>query len=174
MGQSGGGIVSKAEPRFDLDLSYGQKGETLIGTFLEWIGTANGQIEVKRKRILDLKFYVETHCDKGRRGNYAPSGILVTTSTAWAFVLGDTNISLIVPTVELRAMLDDPSTQDKEERDGNCPTRGKLIDLAVLLYRHKQKFEIPKAEVADIPRLESDAILRDPKYLKELQEYLRS
>lgn len=131
--------MSRAEPRFDLDLSYGQEGEKLIGAFLSWIAEGNNQIEVKRKSYLDLEFYVETHCDKGRTGTYQPSGISVTTATAWAFVLGDTNISVIIPTVELRALLDDPGAKDRKETHGSCPTRGKLISLALALYRHKQR-----------------------------------
>jgi hypothetical protein len=72
--------TGKAEPRFDLDYAYGRQGELQIGEFLEWIANGNGQVEVKRKRFLDLDFYVETHCDKGRKGNYQPSGISVTTA----------------------------------------------------------------------------------------------
>ena len=141
--------MSKAEPRFDIDLKYGQTAEKLIGTFLDWIASDNGQIEVKRKRILDLKFYIETHCDKGRTGEYQPSGISVTTSAAWAFVIGDTGISVIVPTSELRTIVEDPSSRDKEELDGRCPTRGKLIDLSVLLWRCRQRRD--KLEVVSRP-----------------------
>lgn len=129
----------KAEPRFDRDYTYGRQGELQIGEFLDWVASGNGQVEVKRKRFLDVAFYVETHCDKGRRGVYQPSGILVTTSKAWAFVIGDTGIAVLFPVEELRRMLDDPSTRDREERDGSCPTRGKLINLCALLYRHKQR-----------------------------------
>lgn len=128
----------KAEPRFDRDYSYGRQGELQIDTFLNWIATGNGQVEVKRKRYLDLNFYVETSHDPGRTGNYVPSGISVSTALMYAYVIGDTGISVQIPTDELRAMLDDSSTKECEERDGSCPTRGKLVSLAVLLYRHKQ------------------------------------
>lgn len=129
----------KAEPRFDLDYSYGRQGELQIGEFLHWIASGNGQVEVKRKRYLDLEFYIETECDKGRKGVFEPSGISITTAEAWAFVIGETGISIIVPTSELRAMLDDVTAKNKTETDGRCPTRGKLINLGVLLYRHKQR-----------------------------------
>lgn len=130
---------SKAEPRFDLDCSYGKQGELQIAEFLDWIARGNGRVEVKRKRLLDLEFYVETACDKGRRGNYTPSGINVTTAHAWAFVIADTGIAIIVPTEVLREMLDDPSARDRAERDGSCPTKGRLINLGALLYRQKRK-----------------------------------
>jgi hypothetical protein len=137
--------ISKAEPRFDRDLTYGKQGELLIGTFLEWIANGNGRVEVKRKRYLDLDFYIETHCDKGKTGEYTLSGISVTTAEMWAFVIGESGISVMVPTVELRLMLEDPSTRDRSESDGNCPTRGKLVNLGALLYRHKRSLE-PKRE----------------------------
>jgi len=127
----------KAEPRFDIDATYGGQGELQIADYLTWLAEGNGRIEVKRKRYLDLNFYVETHCDKGRRGIFQPSGISVSTAAAWAFVIGETGISIIIPTDELRSMLNDPSSRDREERDGSCPTRGKLVSLNVLLYRRR-------------------------------------
>lgn len=129
----------KAEPRFDIDYAYGRKGELIIGDFLRGIADGKGRVEVKRKRYLDWWFYVETHCDKGRTGNFEPSGISVTEAEAWAVVFGDTGISLLVPTHELRALIDDASSRDRTESDGQCPTRGKLVNLVVLLWRHKQQ-----------------------------------
>lgn len=136
-------IGGKAEPRFDIDYAYGRQGELLIGDFLKAIASGNGRVEVKRKRYLDLDFYVETHCDKGRSGTFLPSGISVTHADMWAFVIGDTNVTVLIPTDELRAMLDDPSTRPKSEDNGSCPTRGKLVNLGALLYRHKQR-TVPK------------------------------
>jgi hypothetical protein len=129
----------KAEPRFDIDLPYGRQAELQLADYLSWLAEGNGRIEVKRKRRLDLWFYVETHCDKGRRGVYAPSGISTTGAAAWAFTIADTNISIILPTEDLRAALIDPSTRDCEENDGSCPTRGRLVSLNVLLYRHQRR-----------------------------------
>lgn len=131
--------MSRARPEWDRDLTYGKQGELQVGEFLDWIAHGNGRVEVKRKRMLDLELYVEIACDKGRRGIYAPSGIAVTTAEMWAFCLGDTGITLMIPTALLRDALDDPSTKDKQETDGSCPTRGKLINVAVLLYRWKKQ-----------------------------------
>jgi hypothetical protein len=129
----------RAEPRFDIDLAYGRQGELQISDYLTWLAEGNGRIEVKRKRYIDLNFYVEMQCDKGRTGVYLPSGISITTAEAWAFPIADTGIAVIIPTNELRSMLEDPSTYDREERDGSCPTRGKLVNLGALLYRHKRR-----------------------------------
>lgn len=138
-------MTTKAEPRFDIDLKYGVGGEVQVQQLLDWVVSGNGLVEVKRKRILDLWFFVETHCDKGRHGTYQPSGISVTTASTWFFVLGDSGITVSFPTDVLRAMLNDASVRDKEEMDGLCPTKGKLINLSVLLFRYKQHLDQIKA-----------------------------
>lgn len=159
--------MSRAEPRFDLDLTYGKAGEALVGTFIEWIATGSGKVEVKRKRILDLQFYIETHCDKGRKGHFAESGILVTTAEAWVFVIGDTNISVIVPTTVLRQMLDHVTSRDKEAEIGNCPTKGKLIDLNTMLY------VIKKSRLNPTPKLSADSVVVRSEPLRD-QEVIAS
>jgi len=140
--------TSKAEPRFDIDLKYGRQGELQIGEFLEWIANGDGRVEVKRKRYLDHRIYVETHCDKGRTGDFRPSGINATTALLWVFVLGDTGIHISIPTDLLREALLEPSSRDKAELDGSCPTRGKLVDFCVLLYRLKQRRQKTAADRA--------------------------
>jgi len=132
----------RSEPRFDLDLPYGKQAELQIGEFLDWIADGNGQVEVKHKRYLDHKLYVETHCDKGRTGTYRPSGISVTTAHCWVFVIGDTGVHVAIPTDLLRLMLTDPSSRYREERDGSCPTRGMLVDFCVLLWTLKRQSRI--------------------------------
>ena len=129
------------EPRFDRDVEWGKQGELQIDDFLEWIATKNGRVEVKRKGYLDHRFYVETHHDPGRRGVYQPSGINVSTSVLWCFVIGDSGVHVAVPADLLRAMLADPSSKPCEETRGSCPTRGILIDFCVLLYRLKKQRE---------------------------------
>lgn len=144
-------LTTKAEPRFDRDLKYGQEGEQRIEDLLGWVVNGDLRLEVKRKRVLDCKFYVETHCDKGRRGYFRPSGINATESKVWCFVIADTGIHVAVPTELLRASLDDASSEDKEETDGTCPTRGKLIDLAVLLNRLRKRLGVVAAPRVDRP-----------------------
>ena len=93
---------------------------------------------MKRKRFIDDKLYVETHQDKRRRGLYEPSGINVTTARLWVFLIDDTGIHIAVPTDVLREAVLDASCVDVAESDGGNPTRGKLLDLHVLLYRLKK------------------------------------
>ena len=141
--RAAGGLVTtiRGEPRFDIDYRYGRQGELQIGEFLNWIANGDGRVEVKRKRYIDLELYVEIAHDKGRTGHYTPSGISVSEAEAWAFCIGDTGIAILVPTMILRDMLNDAHTKDREERDGSCPTKGKLINLGTLLYRQKRKFD---------------------------------
>jgi len=151
MGESG---RRRNEPRFDLDVKYGGQGELQIGDFLEWIAQGNGRVEVKRKSYLDLKFYIETHHDVGARGTFTPSGISVSTSACWCFVLDDTGIHIAVPTDLIRDALTEKSSTPKQQLLGSVPTRGMLIDFCVLLYRLKQHRERPPgpAPVRAAPR----------------------
>ena len=125
--------MTRAEPRWDIDLPYGKQGECQLGDYLTWIAEGNGRVEVKRKRYLDVEFYVETHCDKGRLGDYRPSGITVTEADMWAFVIADTGLALCVPTELLRAAILHPTARAKEEEDGTCPTRGMLVNVGAML-----------------------------------------
>lgn len=129
----------RAEPRFDLDLKWGIEAERKIRKLFRCFVSDDPRVEVKRKRYIDLKFYIETHCDKGRTGCYAPSGISVTTAELWAFLIDDSGLYILMPTRLVRDALDEATTKDVEEADGNCPTRGKLIDFHVILYRLQQE-----------------------------------
>lgn len=131
--------TGRAEPRFDIDYAYGRQAELQIGEFIDCLAKGNGQVEVKRKRFIDLCFYVETYCDKGRKGVFEPSGILVTTAKTWAFTIDDLGLAVLFPTELIRLMLNDPSTTDVREDEGSCPTRGKLINLASCLYAERKR-----------------------------------
>ena len=137
---------AKAEPRFDLDLSYGRAGELQMAAFYRLVADGSGLVEVKRKRLIDLELYVETECDKGATGHYTPSGISVTTAATWCFVIADSGIHVAIPTALLRTMLTAPSSRPKEEHDGDCPTRGMLINFGMLLRRFRQ---VREREAAD-------------------------
>lgn len=133
--------MGHAEPRFDIDLKYGQQGELQIREYCEWIAAGNGRVEVKRKRYVDLEFYIEQECDKGRTGHYEPSGISVTTAEAWALVIDETNITVIVPTDLLRAAVDHKSARRTETLHGSCPTRGRLVNLGAILDAYRRQVE---------------------------------
>ena len=125
--------MTPAEPRFDIDFKYGRQAELLVGDYLKWIADGNGRVEVKRKRRLDLDFYVEQECDKGRTGNYSPSGIATTDSDLWVYVIGDTGIAICIPTPLLRAAMQRNGARPVEERDGSCPTKGLLVNIGAIL-----------------------------------------
>ena len=123
--------MSKAEPRFDIDFKYGRQGELLVAEYLDWIAAGNGRVEVKRKRYLDMNFYVEQECDKGRTGTYTPSGINVTDADMWVYVIGNTGIALCIPTPVLREAI--KHGYPKEAQEGSCPTKGTLVHMGAIL-----------------------------------------
>jgi hypothetical protein len=82
---------------FDLDLRYGQAGESYIKSLLN-IET----IEVKRdKRWKNTgNLYIETWCWSDNNSEWYPSGLQATKATHWAFVLE--SMALIVTTEQLK------------------------------------------------------------------------
>lgn len=132
--------MTQREPRWDVDFAYGRRAEPAIQRLLTWIATGNGKAEIKRKRYLDDSFYVETHCNYGRRGEYVPSGISTTRSVVWAYLIAETGCVVVFPVVHLRAMLTHPSTTDKAEDDGENPTRGRLINLRAMMQAFRSHY----------------------------------
>jgi hypothetical protein len=114
-------------PDWDIKLAEGDIGESLVASIL------TGTIEVKRKSYRDTKLYVELEHDPGRTGNYIPSGLNNNTADNWAFVVDDTRVVVFVPADRLRRYIDAGKGVPKEETDGDCPTRGILVDLGLLL-----------------------------------------
>ena len=90
--------MSKAFSAFDLDLEFGQEGESLVKELL----TNGSTIEVKRDRKWKDtgNLYIETECFFTKNNQWAPSGLSVTQANYWAFVLEEA--TLIVPTDALR------------------------------------------------------------------------
>ena len=77
---------------FDLDFSYGRKGEQLVEELL----TEGKRIEVKRDRKWHLtgNVYIEVECFFTKNNEWSPSGLAVTEAEYWAFVLKKTVIML--------------------------------------------------------------------------------
>ena len=121
-------------PDWDIDLAFGEEGEQLVRTIL---GLAAEQLEVKRKRCIDTKFYVEVAHSPGATGNYKPSGINTTRATYWAYVVGDTGIVFIVPT----GLLKDAArgALRVEEYDGDNPTKGRLVSVDEIFAEYLRK-----------------------------------
>lgn len=81
---------------FDLDLRYGQEGESYIKSLLN-IET----VEVKRdKRWKNTgNLYIEVWCWSENNQGWYPSGLQTSTATHWAFVLEE--MAVIVPVAQL-------------------------------------------------------------------------
>jgi hypothetical protein len=118
-------------PEWDIDRRYGEHGEKIVSRILDLDAA---QIEVKRKRKSDDKFYVEIAQDPGATGSYKPSGINTTRASHWAFVIGETGAVVLIPTPLLRAACH-ISGAHVAETDGTNPTQGCLLSLAEIVSR---------------------------------------
>lgn len=116
---------------FDLDLSKGQEGETLVNELL----TGGKTVEVKR----DLKWhqtgnvYIEVQC-KSRAGDWYASGLSTTKAAYWAFVLQDA--VFLVKTDTLIQTVKNKGRRITCDIEPN-PSRGYLITIEDLLEETK-------------------------------------
>ena len=78
---------------FDLDLSVGHEGESLVNQLLTNGKTIEVKTDLKWKNTGNL--YIETVCWSHNNSEWYPSGISTTKAEYWAFVLEGT--VLIVP-----------------------------------------------------------------------------
>lgn len=121
------------EPRFDVDYDYGRQGELWVTSVAEAL--KHDRVEVKRDaKFLDTgNLYVEFEC-RGRDGVWRPSGISVTETELWVFVLGDSQMAFVIPTAVLREVSLRLRAQGRigQETDGSNPTKGVLLKLSHL------------------------------------------
>jgi hypothetical protein len=113
----------------------GEAAERYVSTILGWLvdGDHHLRIEVKAKRYVDDWFYVEMeHRPPGARA-FRPSGISVTEAHLWAVAIPSAGAVLIFPTTLVRRALAAGLGRPVEESDGDCPTRGRLLRVALLL-----------------------------------------
>lgn len=111
------------EPRFDLDQEYGEQGEDLVAL----VRSLFGRIETKRKRYGDFRFYVEIAQRPKDSLEYKGSGINTSEADYWAYVIADTGVIVMVPREVLKAAA--ARAPDAEERDGDNPTKGRLVSV---------------------------------------------
>lgn len=138
-------------PGWDLDREFGEQAELFVADIAKAI--RDGSVEVKRDgRWQETgNLYVEYSCR--RAGEYRPSGIATSDADLWAFVLGDTEVTIIVPRLLLRRLCLElyrrgPGYQ-AEERSGTHPTKGVKVPmrrLIELLQQHQKR--IQRGEVA--------------------------
>lgn len=122
--------ISGRRPEWDIDRAYGEVAEGSVRALLD-----DPRVEVKRKRAVDLCFYVETECLFG--GEYRRSGIQETKAPYWAFVIAETGIVVLLPTDAIRRAL--PTAPAAHCTEGQYPTRGKLVNLGAVLYQSRKE-----------------------------------
>lgn len=117
------------EPRFDLDMKVGQRGESHALAIID--GIQNGTVEVKTdERAADTgNLYVE-FAHKSR-GKWVPSGIAKTQALYWCYVLYGDELALFVPTDVLKEYAE--KHRWVEMPRGSHPTRGYLVPFAALM-----------------------------------------
>lgn len=119
-------------PYWDVDRPWGEAGQEYVKEVFSW--PAASKIEVKRKRRIDEWIYVELEQNPFGKG-WRPSGLAVTQAELWAWVVAGTGAMFICRADMLRAALgcDRPWIRKAREDDGECPTRGKLIEIPRML-----------------------------------------
>jgi hypothetical protein len=119
------------DSRFDflVDLPYGHEAERYVEQLVT--GGAPFSVEVKRKRIPDWQFYIETYQNPLNRGTWVPSGISTTQATHQAFVISDTGLVIFAPTALLRDAL---QYGKPKETGGDNPTRGMLVHAQGIMH----------------------------------------
>jgi len=122
------------EPDFDIDYEFGKQGELFVTDVLDAI--KSNRVETKNDDIYQYtgNIYVEYECF--RRGKWQPSGIAITKSEFWAFVLHN-NVSVVFVRTDVlkeaaRQMWRDPANR-KDCPKGTHPTRGVRVEVSWLL-----------------------------------------
>ena len=121
---------------FDKDLAYGQKGESLVDSFLDAL--SGGSFEVKSDRYRNGRMVVETNQNPWARkdgsGNpiWVDSGINVTTAKWWVYVftLDGAFIMVSVDRIKRYIAQRQLSSKDYKEfaRGSQNPARGFLLE----------------------------------------------
>ena len=140
---------------YDLDYQDGKLGEDLVAHIL---GITT--VEVKRDLMWfkTKNLYLETFCWNNTQEKEIPSGIRVTKSQWWFWVLGNTIIA--VPTKQLKDLLNEQRENKtlreiKNSKPPN-PSRGVLIKIGDLLEFQRKKgyeiteFDTPASQIARI------------------------
>lgn len=118
------------EPRFDIDRAYGEVAERSLRAQLDLVDIS---FEVKRKTFLDDRFYVEVAQKPRGKDEYVKSGIQTSEADYWVYEIADTGVKIIVPREALRKAAA-ASDDRREEKDGDNPTKGRLIRLSEILH----------------------------------------
>ena len=118
---------------FDLDLSIGHEGESLVNQLLTNGKTIEVKTDLKWKNTGNL--YIETVCWSHNNKDWYPSGLSATKAEYWAFVLE--GATLIIPITALRHAINlwgHPITCDIKPN----PSKGYLIKPELILQTIKE------------------------------------
>ncbi len=134
---------------FDETRKWGEEGEAHVRALFDAVRP--GLYEVKRDaQILrpDANLFVETHQRDGcnPNGRWRPSGLSVTTSRYYAFVLGETlSATLIIPVADLKRWIDLGQLSRADCVLSDCPTKGWLLpwQRIVTCLRYDAGHDVP-------------------------------
>lgn len=127
-------------PDWDIDLQWGEDGETALADLFTRIDTGTTTVEVKndRKAAETNNIYVE--CMQNPGGGYKPSGIATSTADYWVFIIGSKKERLCFVSVQREALYWAAQQRYRETgvfvdggMSGDCPTKGVLLKLKELL-----------------------------------------
>lgn len=112
--------------QWDIDLPWGEEAEHRCRDLLLPIRDGRLLVEVKHPRRADGRFFVEVAHDPGGRGQWVPSGLMITRAHLWAFLKGGVWVLVDVRRLE-RLYCVYQSRLIAGDPNGSCPTRGFLV-----------------------------------------------
>lgn len=136
-------------PNFDIDAAVGRQGELLVADVCRALADgASIEVKVDDKFAETGNVYIEYACR--RVSGWEPSGIAITETEIWCFVLGDGGM-LALPTTRLRAAARDlwrKGGYARECRRGSNPTKGIAVPLLHLLAAMRSVDDDAREEAA--------------------------
>lgn len=122
------------EPRFDIDLAWGQQGETFVLGLLDGVRERTVEVKHDRQAARTGNVYIEYRCSADDIWHL--SGISTTQATHWAYVING-RIALFLATADLKVAVKSAVKKGLAWRSscprGSRPTKGVLIPITVLL-----------------------------------------
>lgn len=128
------------EAGFDICLDYGKQGEKCVDNQLAHLYRCSTcEVKTDAMALQTGRIFVEYSCQH-RDGVWRPSGIAITEAHLFAFVFGDTGVTLIFPTEALKSVAR-PVLKARgfaEHKTGENPTKGVVIELRDVMYLASQ------------------------------------
>lgn len=115
---------------WDIDLRFGQEGETYVNNLLTDIET----VEVKRdKRWIETgNLFIETRCWSDKLDRWYPSGVTTSKASHWAFVVEE--LVVILPIEKLKEVIEKHGRNIEMKRP-EYSTKGYLITIEDIFKR---------------------------------------